>query len=123
MGVKLARLNVVSAPATGFSFTVDTTEAKTPYYSDYPDGTTVTITWPKTQHIESRRLILSRVSEYEYQRTIWGKNVVEAPSVSISLPAGTTTVTGIYRISSVSMSGPLGVWWFPLLSRIFQVRL
>jgi hypothetical protein len=115
----MARLNVLSTPATGFDFTVDTVAAKTPYYSDYPDGTTIAVTWPETQTITSRGLALSRVSEFTFERMYWDKNVVETPTASITLPAGTTNVTGIYKRSAVTVTGPLGLWWFPIVSRVF----
>jgi len=115
----MARLNVISLPATGFEFTIDTTPAKTPYYSDYPDGTTITVTWPETQSISSRGLLLSRDLTYAFQRMAWDKNVVEANSASIKLATGTTSVNAIYRRSAVTVKGPLGIWWFPIVSRIF----
>jgi len=115
----MARLNVLSTPATGFTFTVDAAENKTPYYSDYPDGTTITITWPETQVITSRGLIFSRDIEFVFERMQWNANIVEARTANITLPAGTTNVTGIYRRGPVTVVGPLGLWWFPLISRVF----
>jgi hypothetical protein len=115
----MARLNVLSTPATGFNLTVNTTAVKTPYYSDYPDGTVLTVTWPETQTITSRGLIFSRDVEFAYERMYWDKNLTENLTATITLPAGTTNVTGIYRKSAVKVTGPLGLWWFPIVSRVF----
>jgi len=113
----MARLNVMSVPATGFDVTINGSAQKTPYWADYPEGTTVTITWPETQVISTRGLFLTTDIEYSFDRVQYDTNIVSTPSITVTV-TDTTSVTGIYRRAASKVSGPLGIWWFPILSRV-----